>query len=379
MQFKSACKYKLVGESGTFSSSSLTCIALSEATVSLPIILGISSLRIPKAKIDHLDLESNRLIDPALVLGVDNVLTHLDNAKAKRSRTSGKDTGRGASASLFNPNKRTEPVGSGVGHIRTNEATSGTTNGNTEGGIGLEVGVVGLLNTGKDGRVDETAKAKAGEEGQSSTAGGEDERGVEAKSSGLERVDERLPNSTRADGGTAEEDAGLSLSGHIDIRRSGNGLLDRHVRRVPDSNADTISNTSDQGKVHVSGVQAPSFGDGRSSLPSKSYIQKNEGTNQINDCMRNLSLLLPSLRDNQTCARLPLMSLTGGEDLGDGNLDGDLNATGKHLTERIGLVGMVLGFIRQLVTGGTLLDLEELHIYKNRGKRRTKGVEKSDE
>ena len=95
--------------------------------------------------------------------------------------------------------------------------------------------------------------------------------------------------------------------------------------------------------------------------------------------MRNLSLLLPSLRDNQTCARLPLMSLTGGEDLGDGNLDSDLNATGKHLTERIGLLGMVLSFIRQLVTGGTLLDLEELHIHKNRGKRRTKGVEKSDE
>ena len=69
--------------------------------------------------------------------------------------------------------------------------------------------------------------------------------------------------------------------------------------------------------------------------------------------------------------------LTGGEDLGDGNLDGDLNATGKHLTERIGLVGMVLGFIRQLVTGGTLLDLEELQsAYKNRGNCRAKGAGK---
>lgn len=76
------------------------------------------------------------------------------------------------------------------------------------------------------------------------------------------------------------------------------------------------------------------------------------------------------------CVRLPLRPLTGGEDLGDCNLNGDLNATGKHLTERIGLVGMMLGFIRQLVTGGTLLDLEELQrAYKNTGNCGTKGAE----
>ena len=55
-----------------------------------------------------------------------------------------------------------------------------------------------------------------------------------------------------------------------------------------------------------------------------------------------------------------LASLTSGKDLGDGNLGSDLNATGNDFTERLGLLGLVLGFVRELVTSGTLLDLEEL-------------------
>ena len=55
-----------------------------------------------------------------------------------------------------------------------------------------------------------------------------------------------------------------------------------------------------------------------------------------------------------------IASLTSGEDLGDGNLGSDLNTTGNGLAERLGLLGLVLGFVRELVTSGTLLDLEEL-------------------
>ena len=83
-----------------------------------------------------------------------------------------------------------------------------------------------------------------------------------------------------------------------------------------------------------------------------------------------------SAGESNMCSLAVERPLTRGENLGDGDLDGDLNATGKHLTERIGLVGMVLSFIRQLVTGGTLLDLEELQrAYKNIGNCRTKGTE----
>ena len=56
-----------------------------------------------------------------------------------------------------------------------------------------------------------------------------------------------------------------------------------------------------------------------------------------------------------------LASRTSGKDLGDGNFGSDLNATGNDFAERLGLLGLVLGFVRELVTSGTLLDLEELH------------------